>query len=125
MRHSATRFFSKALAAPHTSTPRVITVDKNAAYPKAFTDLKSEELMPDACELPQSKYLNNLIEQDHRFIKRLVKLGMGFFSVETAWRTVQGYEAMNMLRKGQIRGVDKRDSRKQAEFVASLFGVTV
>jgi transposase, IS6 family len=43
--------------------------------------------MPDACELRQSKYLNNLIEQDHRFIKRLVKLGMGFFSFETAWRT--------------------------------------
>ena len=46
--------------------------------------------MPDACELRQSKYLNNLIEQDHRFIKRLVKLGMGFFSFETAWRTRAG-----------------------------------
>ena len=125
MRHSAKRFFSKALAAPHTSAPRVITVDKNAAYPKAFKELKAEELMPDACELRQSKYLNNMIEQDHRFIKRLIKLGMGFFSVETAWRTVQGYEAMNMLRKGQIRGGDKRDSRKQMEFIASLFGVAI
>ena len=125
MRHSAKRFFSKALAAPHTSAPRVITVDKNAAYPKAFKELKSEESMPDACELRQSKYLNNLIEQDHRYIKRLIKLGMGFFSCETAWRTVQGYEAINMLRKGQIRGVDKRDSRKQVEFIASLFRVAI
>jgi transposase, IS6 family len=125
MRHSAKRFFSKALAAPHTSTPRVITVDKNAAYPKALKELKSEELMPDACELRQSKYLNNLIKQDHRFMKRLVKLGMGFFSVGTAWRTVQGYEAMNILRKGQIRGVDKRDSRKQVEFITRLFGVVI
>jgi IS6 family transposase len=125
MRHSAKRFFSKALAAPHTSAPRAITVDKNAAYPKAFKELKSEELMPDAYELRQSKYLNTLIEQDHRFIERLVKLGMGFFSVETAWRTVQGYEAINMLRKGQIRGGDKRDSRKQMEFIASLFGVAI
>ncbi len=81
--------------------------------------------MPDACELRQSKYLNTLIEQDHRFIERLVKLGMGFFSFETAWRTVQGYEAINMLRKGQIRGGDKRDSRKQMEFIASLFGVAI
>jgi transposase, IS6 family len=48
---AAKRFFSKALAAPHTSTPRVITVDKNAAYPKAFKELKLEELMPDTCEL--------------------------------------------------------------------------
>ncbi len=70
-------------------------------------------------------YLNNLVEQDHRFIKRLVKLGMGFFSSETAWRTLQGYEAMNMLRKGQIDNVDKRDSMKQVAFIASLFGVAV
>ena len=76
------RFFSKALAASHSSTPRVITVDKNAAYPKAFKELKAEGILPDPCELRQSKYLNNLVEQDHRFIKRLVKLGMGFFSVE-------------------------------------------
>jgi len=101
---AAKRFFAKALAAPNMSTPRVITVDKNAADPKAFKELKAERLMPDACDLRQGKYLNNLIVQDHRFIKRLVKLGMGFFSFETAWRTLQGYETMNMLRKGQIYG---------------------
>jgi transposase, IS6 family len=52
---AAKRFFAKALAAPHSSTPRVITVDKNAAYPKAFNSLKAEVVMPDACELRQSK----------------------------------------------------------------------
>jgi transposase, IS6 family len=122
---AAKRFFAKALAAPHTSTPRVITVDKNAAYPKAFKELKAEGAMPNPCELRQSKYLNNLVEQDHRFIKRLVKLGMGFFSFETAWRTLQGYEAMNMLRKGQLRGVEKGDSMKQMACIANLFGVAV
>jgi transposase, IS6 family len=122
MRHSAKRFFAKVLAAPHISAPRVITVDKNAAYPKAFKELKSEGIIPEACELRQSKYLNNLIEQDHRFIKRLVKLGMGFFSFETAWRTLQGYEAMNMRRSGQIHGIGKGYSMKQVVFIASLFG---
>jgi transposase, IS6 family len=122
---AAKRFFSKALAAPHSSTPRVITVDKNAAYPKAFKELKAERIMPDPCELRQSKYLNNLVEQDHRFIKRLVKLGMGFFSCETAWRTLQGDEAMNRLRKGQMHGVEKGDSRKQVACIASLFEVAV
>jgi transposase-like protein len=122
---AAKRFFAKALTAPHTSTPRVITVDKNAASPKAFKELKAEGIMPDSCELRQSKYLNNLVEQDHRFIKRLVKLGMGFFSSETAWRTLQGYEAMNMLRKGQLRGVEKGDNMKQMAFIANLFGVAV
>src|SRR5438270_3555649 len=122
---AAKRFFAKALAAPHTSTPRVITVDKNAAYPKAFKKLKAERLMLDTCVLRQRKYLNNLVEQDHRFIKRLVKLGMGFFSSETAWRTLQGFEAMNMLRKGQICGIEKGDSMKQVIFIASLFGVAI
>ena len=65
---AAKRFFSKALTAIHTSSPRVITVDKNAAYPKAFKELKAEGIMPCSCALRQSKYLNNLIEQDHRFI---------------------------------------------------------
>jgi transposase, IS6 family len=122
---AAKRFFSKALAAPHTSTPRVITVDKNPTYPKAFKELKAEGVMPGSCELRQSTYLNNLVEQDHRFVKRLVKLGMGFFSFETAWRTLQGYETMNMLRKGQLPGVEKGDSMKQMIFIASLFGVAV
>ena len=81
--------------------------------------------MPDACELRQRKYLNNIVEQDHRFIKRLVKLGMSFFSFGTAWRTLQGYEAMNMLRKGQIHGVEKGDSMKQVACIASLFEVAV
>src|SRR6266568_2646546 len=115
---AAKRFFAKTLAAPHTTTPRVINVDKNAAYPKAFKERKDEGALPDSSELRQVKYLNNIVEQDHRFIKRLVKLGMGFFSLETAWRTLQGYEAMNMLRKGQICGIEKGDSMKQVIFIA-------
>src|SRR5207302_1659078 len=73
------RFFAKALGASHTVTPCVITVDKNAAYPKALKELKTTGVIPASCELRQSKYLNNLIEQDHRFLKRLVKPGMGSF----------------------------------------------
>jgi len=105
------------------SAPRVINVDKNAAYPKAIADLKAAGILPESVELRQVKYLNNLIEQDHRFIKRLVKPGMGFFSFETAGRTLQGYEVMNMIRKGQVRGVGKGDISEQVTFVARLFGV--
>jgi hypothetical protein len=103
--------------------PRVINVDKNAAYPKAFAELKAEGCLPERCELRQVKYLNNLVEQDHCFIKRLTKPGMGFFSFETAWRTRQGYEVMNMLRKGQLQGVVKGDERGQVALIAKLFGV--
>ena len=108
---------------PATPTPHVINVDKNAAYPKAIADLKVDGILPESVELRQVKYLNNLIEQDHRFIKRLTKPGMGFFSFETAWRTLQGFEVMNMIRKGQIRGVEKRDVRGQTALIATLFGV--
>jgi transposase, IS6 family len=122
---AAKRFFAKALGASHTVTPRVITVDKNAAYPKARKELKGAGDLTTSCELRQSKYLNNLVEQDHRFIKRLVKPGMGFFSFETAWRTLQGYEVINMIRKGKMQGVRKEDSLRQAAFIAALFGVII
>jgi transposase-like protein len=87
--------------------------------------LKAAGILPEHVALRQMKYLNNLIEQDHRFIKRLTKPGMGFFSCETAWRTIQGYEMMNMQRKGQGQGVAKGDVGGQVALVAKLFGVVV
>jgi hypothetical protein len=69
--------------------------------------------IPTACEFRQSKYLNNLIEQDHRFIKRLVKPGMGFFSFETAEKTLQEYGVMNMIRKVRVQGGGEQ--RRQPE----------
>jgi transposase-like protein len=121
---AAKQFFLQILAASHTSEPRVINVDKNAAYPKAFNELKVEGYLSENCELRQVKYLNNFIEQDHRFIKRLTKPGMGFFSFETAWRTLQGYETMSMMRKGQLQEVAKGDVRGQIALVNKLFGMT-
>ena len=120
---AAQRFFCKALKACHNKTPRVINIDKNAAYPIAIDQLKKSELLSDDCEFRQVKYLNNNIEQDHRFIKRLVKPGMGFASFNTARRTLSGYEAMNMIRKGQVKGVEKTDIAAQVKFVAQIFGV--
>jgi transposase-like protein len=78
---AAKRFFAKALGASHTVTPRVITVEKNAAYPKALKDLKSAGDLSASCELRQSKYLNNLIEQDHRAHQMLgqTRHGLLFF----------------------------------------------
>ncbi len=112
-----------AAANPATSVPRVINVDENAAYPKAMAELKAAGQLAESGELRQVKYLNNIVAQDHRFIKRLVKPGMGFFSFETAGRTLQGYEVMHMIRKGQVRGVGKGDISGQVFFITSLFGV--
>lgn len=120
---AAERFLRRVLKATHTQSPRVITVDKNAAYPKAVEMLKADEMLPETTELRQKKYLNNIIEQDHRAIKRLTKAGMGFKSFYTARRTLRGFEAMNMLRKGQIQRVKKGDVIGQISLIHQLFGV--
>ncbi len=83
---AAKRFFRKMLKAPSHSSPRVINVDKDQAYPPAVKQLKGEGILSNRTQLRQCKYLNNLIEQDHRFIKRRVNPGLGFFSFETASR---------------------------------------
>ena len=111
------------MLAPHTQEPRVINVDKNAAYPPAIDELKEDQTLPKTTELRPVKYLNNIVEQDHRFIKRLVNPGMGFGSFNTARRTLRWYEAMNMIRKGQIQGVEKGDILGQVGFVSQIFGV--
>ena len=118
---AAKRFFRKMLKAPKHQSPRVINVDRNNAYPPAVEELKEEGVLPIASQLRQSKYLNNILEQDHRFIKRRVNPGLGFFSFNTARRTISGHEAMNIIRKGQIEGVGKGDIRGQVRFVSSLF----
>jgi len=98
---------------------------KNIASPKAIADLKAAGILSAHVELRQVKYRGNLIEQDHRFIKRLTKPGMGFFTFEMARRTLQGFEVMNMLRKGQAHGVAKGDVRGLVTLIAKLFGVAV
>jgi transposase, IS6 family len=120
---AAKRFFRKMLKAASHSSPRVINVDKNRSYPLAVGQLKEEGTLHNLTQLRQSKYLNNLIEQDHRFIKRRINPGLGFFCFKTADRTIKGYEAMQMVRKGQIEGVGKGDVKGQVRFVENLFKV--
>src|SRR5918994_2157916 len=63
---AAKRFFRKALARPNTVNPRTLTVDKNAAYPKAVADMKRDKRLWRFSKLRQVKYLNNIVEQDVR-----------------------------------------------------------
>jgi transposase-like protein len=116
-------FFRKALGQAHTVMPRVMNVDKNAAYPPAVAALQADGTLTEECELWPVQYFNNIVEQDHRFIKRRVRPGLGFWSCMTAWRTIDGYEAMNQLRKGQVRGTIRGDIRSQNEFIARSFGL--
>lgn len=120
---AAKRFLRKVIKAVHNQQPRVINLDKNAAYPKAIDELIAKKELSEQVELRQNKYLNNRVEQDHRAIKRLVKPGMGFGSFNTARRTIRGYEIMNMVRKGQIEKVEKGAVTERVKFIAEIFGV--
>src|SRR5215510_4780146 len=64
-----------------------------------------------------SPYLNNVIEQDHRFIKKRIAAGLWFRSAERALRTIDGYEAMHLIRKGQIRWLPRGDVVGQRRFI--------
>ena len=79
--------------------------------------------MPKDCQLRRVKYLNNIIEQDHRFIKKKVRASQCFKSFHTAERTLEGIEAMNIIRKGQVKRLHRSDAQGQAKFVESLFRV--
>jgi transposase-like protein len=80
-------------------------------------------MLPADCKLRRVKYLNNVIEQDHRAIRRRRRAMQGFRSFHTAGRTLAGIEAAHRMRKGQVKRLDGRDAVGQAKLVESLFGV--
>lgn len=100
-----------------------MNVDKNLAYPAAVEELKAEGTLPRRVRLRQCKYLNNIIEQDHRTVKKRVWLAKGYGSFQSAWRTLHGIEAVNMIRKGRVRWLAKGDAVGQALFITELFGI--
>jgi IS6 family transposase len=120
---AAKRFFKKMMRAEHRRLPFSISVDKNAAYPEAVSASQVERIVPKDCKLRRAKYLNNVIEQDHRFIKKKVRASQGFKRFHTAERTLEGIEAVNMMRKGQVKRLVVSDAHGQAKFVESLFGI--
>ena len=104
-------------------SPRVINVDGHPAYASAITQLKQSGELGRRCCCRPSPYLNNIIEQDHRFIKKRITASLGFRSAEGAWRTIEGYEAMHAIRKGQIRWLAKGDVVGQRRFIHALLGI--
>jgi hypothetical protein len=85
-------------------SPRVINVDKNPSYPPVIGVLKSEGTLRRRCRLRPVQYLNNVLEQDHRAIKRRVRASQGFRSFWGAYRTIQGYEAGMRFGRGKPGG---------------------
>src|ERR1700693_4833841 len=103
--------------------PRLMNVDKNPAYPAAVGALKADGVILRRVRLRQCKYLNNVIEQDHRTVKKRVWLAKGCGSFQSAWRTLQGIETGQMIRKGRGGWLAKGDAAGQALFIAGLFAL--
>jgi IS6 family transposase len=119
---AAKLFLKKALAFSYVSKPRVITVDKNPAYPVAIQQLKNGKKMPEGIQIRQVKYLNNIVEQDHRFIKKRVRSMLGFKSFRTAKWILAGIEAMHIMKKGQL-ALWGKSVQNQVKFIHQLFGM--
>jgi transposase-like protein len=98
---TAKAFFRKAIKGQH-DAPRTITLDGYAASHRAVRELKADGLLPAETKLRSSKYLNNLIEQDHRGVKQRIATMLGFKGFATAAITIAGIELMHRIRKGQF-----------------------
>ena len=83
--------------------------------------MKAEGTLHRRCRHRPVQYLNNILEQDHRAIKRRVKATQNFREFRAAQRTIEGYEAMHMIRKGQARWVSSDAVRQQNRFIDQLF----
>ena len=117
----AKQLFRKALSSPSHPQPRVINTDLAPIYGSAISDIKKEGILRRRCRHRPVQYLNNILEQDHRAIKRRVNAKQGFREFQAAGRTIQGYEAINMIRKEQVRWVNRNDVRRQIQFINKLF----
>jgi putative transposase len=105
MRGSAQLFLRKAIG--NNGKPRVVNIDKSGANKSGIRTINRDLLTVRKIRIRQCKYLNNIVEQDHRNIKRRISIDTGFKEFESAQRTLAGVEVVNIIRKGQIA-----DSRK-------------
>jgi len=92
------RFLKKAVR--QHGLPEKVTIDKSGANTAALEALQEDTGAK--IEIRQIKYLNNLVEQDHRAVKRIIRPMLGFQSFHSARTTLQGIELMHMIKKGQM-----------------------
>ena len=120
---AAKRFFRRVLATGNHPRPRVINVDGNPSYPKVVQELKRERRLGRRCRCRTCPYLNNIVEQDHRGVRRDIHAKQGFRSLQGACRTISGYEVIHMIRKGQVRWLLKGDVTGQMLFIERTLGL--
>jgi len=106
MKGSAQKFLNKAIR--NNGRPRIINIDKSGANTSAIRTVNKRSLSVKKIKIRRVKYLNNIVEQDHRTIKRRIVISTGFKEFKSAQRTLAGIEIINIIRKNQI--TDSRTS---------------
>ena len=109
--NAAKAFFKKAIK--HNGRPEKVAVDKSGSNKAALDYCNRDISENEKIEIRQIKYLNNIIEQDHRFIKKRTKPTLGFKCFHSAQATIAGIESVRMIQKGQINGQTKNQSSYQ------------
>ena len=102
-RMSAQSFLIKAIN--QNGVPEIINIDKSGANTSAIRVYNKRAYSK--IEIRQCKYLNNIVEQDHRFIKRRISSGLGFKAFDSAQHTLSGIETVRMIQKNQLLSQDK------------------
>ena len=119
-REAAKIFLRRALANADNRPPGVFARDGLRSYPAAIRDLQEEGHLHARCRQRTRKYCNNRIESDHRHVKRRLRAMQGPRTTATAWAVIQGIEAAQMIRKGQILGITRHNLFGQAWVFGAL-----
>lgn len=122
-REAAKIFLKKALANADNRPPHVFARDGLRSYPAAIRELQGEGQLRRNCRQRTQRYCNNRIESDHRHIKRRLRAMQGPRTTATAWRVIQGIEAAQMIRKGQVLGITRHNLHGQAWVFGTLLDV--
>jgi len=122
-REAAKCFLKRALANPDNCAPHVFARDKLRSYPAAIRELQSEGQLRRSCRHRTRRYANNRIESDHRHVKRRLRAMQGPRTTATARAVIAGIEAAQMIRKGQVLGITRRNLHGQAWVFGALLGL--
>ncbi len=99
--------------------PKKITIDRSGSNTAAIASIRADSGLP--IEMRQSKYLNNIAEQDHRAVKRITRPTLGFKTFRCARILIAGIETMHMIRKGQLAGIKDQASSAANQFYLLAF----
>jgi transposase, IS6 family len=123
-REAAKSFLRKALARPDHRLPYVLASEGLRSYPAAIREMRAGAEIHSTCRHRTRRYVNNRVESDHRHVKRRLRVMQWPRTSATAAAVIEGIEAAQIIRKGQVLGISRHNHHGQAWVFGHLLGVT-